>query len=84
MFIEVYSIPVVNWNQPAIDSAVEANKRLIQLNQIKNVTHSSKCEGRAELEMVDGGKITVVGSYHDILNRIGWGRITSVNCTYDD
>ena len=70
MFIEVYSIPVANWNKPSVTSVDPDNRRLIQIGMIKSVTISNKCEGRAELELSDGGKITVVGSYDQIIDRI--------------
>ena len=71
MFIEVYKIPMVNWTEPSVSSAVPENRKLINLNQIKDVDYSSHCEGRAEIEYHDGSHITVVGSYDDIVTRIG-------------
>lgn len=70
MFIEVYRIPISNWNQPLVSSKNDDNKRLISINCIRDIGPSFKCEGRAEITMKDGGKITVVGSYREIIERV--------------
>ena len=70
MFIEVYQIPITNWNQPSVSSIDEKNRKLLAVHYIRDVCPSSKCKGRAEITMCDGGKITVVGSYTEIVERI--------------
>ena len=71
MFIEVYAIPTANWNLPAVTSSEPENRRLISVSCIKTVTCSNKCEGRAEIELCTGEKLTVVGSYDEITERLG-------------
>jgi hypothetical protein len=70
MFIEVYKIPMTMWTEDAIKSAIPENRKLINLYRIKDVDYSTRCEGRAEIEYVDGNRATVVGSYDEIVERI--------------
>lgn len=70
MFIEVYKIPTEDWSKPVEKSIIPENRKLINLNRIKDVDYSNKCEGRAEIEYVDGRRTTVVGSYDEIVERI--------------
>lgn len=58
------------WAKPAKESVIPENRKLINLNRIKDVDYSNKCEGRAEIEYVDGRRTTVVGSYDEIVARI--------------
>lgn len=78
MFIEVYKIPSGMWAKPAIESAIPENRKLINLRRIKDVDYSTKCEGRAEIEYVDGRRSTVVGSYDEIVERIAKAISTGV------
>jgi hypothetical protein len=70
MFIEVYKIPTNMWTNPASESKIPENRKLVSVGQIKDVDYSHHCEGRAEIEYIDGKKATVVGSYEEIVARV--------------
>jgi hypothetical protein len=73
MFIEVYIIPTKDWNEPVSESIKNSNRRLININDIVAVKESNKCKQRAEIHLKENGYnniITVVGTYHEISDRI--------------
>jgi len=70
MFIEVYQIPMENWNKPSLHSQDPANRRLVPLHAISRVRISKQCNGRAELQLGKDKVIMVVGSYDDLVQRI--------------
>lgn len=70
MFIEVYQIPMENWNQPTAQSADAANRRLVPLHAISRVRISKQCDARAELQLGKDKVIMVVGSYDEVVGRI--------------
>ena len=70
MFIEVYQIPTVMWAEPAEESKIPANRKFISIHGIR-VRNSTKCSERAEILMPNGDIIHVVGTYDEIVNRIG-------------
>jgi len=69
MFLEVYAIPTTKWTDPAEESKVPENRRLIDSKGIR-VRYSSKCENRAEIVMPNGEIVHVVGTYDEIVARI--------------
>jgi len=69
MFIEVYTIPIQEWNKPTAELKVSENRRLIAVDGI-SVKYSTKSPNRAEIRLRDGKELTVVGSYDDIIQRI--------------
>ena len=69
MFIEVYTIPIHDWNLPTEKLKVPKNRRLISVDGI-NVKYSTKSPNRAEIRLKDGKELTVIGSYDDIVERI--------------
>ena len=69
MFIEVYTIPIQEWNKPTTELKIPENRRLIAVDGI-SVKYSTKSPNRAEIRLRDGKELTVVGSYDDIIQRI--------------
>ena len=69
MFIEVYSIPIKDWNEPTEKLKIPENRRLISIEGI-NIKYSSNSSNRAEIRLRCGKELTVVGSYDDIVERI--------------
>ncbi len=70
MFIEVYQIPMENWNKPTLQSADPQNRRLIPLHTISRVRISAQSPNRAEIQLGKDKVIMVVGSYDEIVTRI--------------
>lgn len=70
MFIEVYQIPMEKWNEPTVQSADPANRRLIPLHAISRVRTSKQSPNRAELQLGKDKVIMVVGSYDEVVQRI--------------
>lgn len=69
MFIEVYTIPIQEWNRPTNELKVPENRRLIAIDGL-NVKTSTKSPNRAEIRLRCGKELTVVGSYDEIVERI--------------
>jgi len=70
MFIEVYVIPVDKWSGDPNECKIDTNRRLININHIR-VRYSRACENRAEIVFQDDTTLHVVGSYEEIVKRIG-------------
>ena len=60
MFIEVYTIPIQEWNKPTAELKIPENRRLIAVDGI-SVKYSTKSPNRAEIRLRDGKELTVVG-----------------------
>jgi len=72
MFLEVYAIPTNKWTDPAVESKVPENRRLIDTTGIR-VRYSTKCKNRAEIVMPNGEIVHVVGTYGEVVERLESG-----------
>ena len=72
MFIEVYVIPVADWNENEDEIMVDQNRHLISVASILRIQPSADVVlvNRAEIVMSDGRRYYVIGSYNEIVERI--------------
>jgi len=72
MFIEVYVIPVSDWNDNEDEIMVDKNRHLISLTSILRIQPSADpvLFDRAEIVMSDGRRYYVIGSYEEIIKRV--------------
>ena len=72
MFIEVYVIPVSDWNDNEDEIMVDKNRHLISLTSILRIQPSADpvLSDRAEIVMSDGRRYYVIGSYEEIIKRV--------------
>ena len=72
MFIELYGIPVAQFNDPIEAVKIDSNRRCINVDDISRIQPSIRNEeNRAEVVLrSDGQRYHTVGSYDEILNRL--------------
>ena len=69
MFLEVYVIPLSDYNEGAEVSVRPENKRLIEMTGAR-IRHSIELQDRAEIVFPSKEIITAVGSYEDLVQRL--------------
>ncbi len=70
MFLEVYAIPLNDYSKDAGVSVRPKNKRLIEMTGVR-IRHSERMLDRAELVLPNGDILIAVGSYEELLERLG-------------
>ena len=69
MFLEVYAVPLSDYNKETDDSVRPENKRLIEMTGAR-IRNSMKFADRAEIVLPCNEILLAVGSYEDLLQRL--------------
>jgi hypothetical protein len=69
MFLEVYAIPLSDYNESTDVSVRPENRRLIEMTGSR-IRHSSKFEDRAEIVLSTKEILLAVGSYDQLVERL--------------
>lgn len=69
MFLEVYAVPLSDYNKETDDSIRPENKRLIEMTGAR-IRHSITFEDRAEIVLPGKETFLAVGSYDELLQRL--------------
>ena len=69
MFLEVYAVPLNDYNKDTDASIRPENRRLIEMTGVR-IRYSTKFEDRAELVLSTKEILIAVGSYEDLVQRL--------------
>lgn len=69
MFLEVYAVPLSDYNKETDDSIRPENKRLVEMTGAR-IRNSIKFADRAEIVMPCNEVLLAVGSYEELVQRL--------------
>ena len=69
MFLEVYAVPLCDYNNDTDDAVRPENKRLIEMTGAR-IRHSGTFEDRAEIVLPCNEILLAVGSYEELVQRL--------------
>ncbi|VGO20689.1 hypothetical protein [Pontiella sulfatireligans] len=69
MFIEVYAIPISDYNKDTGDAVRPENRRLVEMTGAR-IRTSVKFDDRAEIVLSNNEILLAAGSYDDLVGRL--------------
>lgn len=69
MFLEVYAIPLSDYNEETDVSIRPENRRLVEMTGVR-IRNSIEFKDRAEVVLPNNDVLLVAGSYDDLLRRL--------------